>query len=288
MYVKEIHAIMADMDENPRFDAWVIVNTLNRLYERHNFPSLREGARFLVMHKDTLARTLTGTTKQFDPSRVQGMAMRLGASARVAEQLFELAAQTHSSSASGFQELRGAKHAPFALIELGAKRMDVYEDGLIHGLLQTREYMEEVARCYPFENQESAQSSIGNKLERQRAAFEEGEPPEMRVILNEHSLDRLQNTALYEPQIKHMLGLIERHNLGIYVLPVATGIHSTNLGSFTVMGFDHPTEFEVVYVPSVAGAHWVEDAALTDQCQKLFKHTLRKTVELGAYVNADK
>ncbi len=289
---KTFCAIMTGMPSNLRFDSWVIVNTLNRLYEKHNFPSLREGARFLFMHKDTLSRALNGTTQQFDPSRVQGMAIRLGASMAVAQQLFELAAQTHNTNASGFQESSGlnaqAKDSPFALIELGARRMDFYEDGLIHGLLQTREYMEQVARVHPFEDPADAPSSVENKLARQRLAFEEGERPEMRVILNEHSLDRLQNTALYEPQIKHMLGLIERHHLGIYVLPVATGIHSTNLGSFTIMGFDHPTEFEVVYVPSVAGAHWVEDAALTDQCQKLFKHTLRKTVELGAYVNADK
>lgn len=117
---------MTDMAANLRFDAWVIVNTLNRLYEKHHFPSLREGARFLYMHKDTLSRTLKGTTQQFDPSRVQGMAIRLGASVGVAQQLFDLAAQTHNTNASGFQEDPGAnlpaKDSPFGLIELVRQR----------------------------------------------------------------------------------------------------------------------------------------------------------------------
>lgn len=281
---------MTGMPSNPRFDAWVIVNTLNRFYEKHSFPSLREGARFLFMHKDTLSRMLKGTTQQFDPSRVQGMAIRLGAPVGVAQQLFDLAAQTHDTNASGFQEDAASggqtKDSPFALIELGAKRMDVYEEGLVHGLLQTREYMEEVARVHPFE-EEDPKGSVENKLERQRAAFEEGDPPEMRVILNEHCLLRIEGTSLYETQIQHILDLIERHEFGVYVLPVRTGIHAANLGSFIIMGFDHPEGFDLAYVPSIAGASWIENRRLIERCRKLFKVTLRECIELGAYVNAD-
>ncbi|WP_199036834.1 Scr1 family TA system antitoxin-like transcriptional regulator [Glycomyces salinus] len=283
---------MTGMPSNPRFDAWVIVNTLNRLYEKHDFPSLREGARFLVMHKDTLARALDGTTKQFDPSRVQGMAIRLGAPIGVAQQLFELAAQTHVTNASGFQESPGtsvpAKDSPFGLIELAAKRMDVYEEGLVNGLLQTREYMEELVRVHHDGAPRRPLNSVENKLERQQLAFEEGDPPEMRVILNEQSLLRIANSALYEPQIEHMLGLIERYGIGVYILPVAKGIHAAYMGSFTIMGFDHPEGFELAYVPSIAGASWVEDTSLIGQCRTLFKVTLRECIELGAYVNADK
>jgi hypothetical protein len=243
------------------------------------------------MHKDTLDRMLKGTTQQFDPSKVQGMAMRLGASVNVGEQLFELAAQTHDTSASGFQEGAGlagqAKDSPFALIELGAKRIDAYEESLIHGLLQTKEYMEEVDRIHPFRQPGEVPASVQNKLERQRLAFEDGDPPEMRAILNEQCLLRIRNTRLFHRQMEHMLGLVERFNLGIYVLPVSSGIHAANLGSFTIMGFEHPEGFELAYVPSVAGASWVENRVLISQCRKLVTVTLRECIDLGAYANAD-
>jgi hypothetical protein len=291
MCAKVVCAIISDMPANPRFDQWLIVNTLNRLYDKHNFPSLREGARFLYMHKDTLDRMLKGTTQQFDPSKVQGMAMRLGASVGVAEQLFELAAQTHDINASGFQEGAGlagqAKDSPFALIELGAKRMDVYEEGIVHGLLQTREYAQQVVRTHPLTRPDRWQRSVDNRLERQRIAFEEGDPPEMRVIQNEQSLLRIKGTDLYEPQIEHMLALVERYEIGIYVLPISCGIPAAQLGSFTIMGFDHPEGFELAYVPSVAGAQWLENRVVIDQCRKLLKVTLSQCIDLGAYANAD-
>lgn len=289
---KGICVIITDMPSMPRFDQWVIVNTINRLYANHHFPSLREGARYLFMHKDTLDRILKGVTQQFDPSRIQGMAMRLGASAEVGEQLFGLAAQTHNTNASGFQEgtsLAGhAKDSPFALIELGARRMDVYEEGLIHGLLQTREYMDAAADAQPLYTREQTQLANQNKLERQRLAFEDGEPPEMRVILNEQSLLRIQGTGLYERQIEHMLGLVERYEIGIYVLPVARGIAPAQLGSFTIMGFDHPEGFELAYAPSMAGALWIENREQIALCRKLLNVTLRECIDLGAYADADK
>jgi hypothetical protein len=283
---------MSDMPANPRFDQWLIVNTLNRLYDKHNFPSLREGARYLYMHKDTLDRMLKGTTQQFDPSKVQGMAMCLGASVSVGEQLFELAAQTHDTNASGFREDAGlagqAKDSPFALIELGAKRIDAYEESLIHGLLQTKEYMEEVDRSYPLRPPGEVPASVENKLERQRLAFEEGDPPEMRAILNEQCLLRIKSTGLFHPQMDHMLGLIERYGIGIYVLPISCGVPAAQLGSFTIMGFDHPVGFELAYVPSMAGAQWVENRLVIGQCRKLLKVTLSQCIDLGAYANADK
>jgi hypothetical protein len=109
----------------------------------------------------------------------------------------------------------------------------------------------------------------------------------MRVIQNEQSLLRIKGTDLYEPQIEHMLALVERYEIGIYVLPISCGIPAAQLGSFTIMGFDHPEGFELAYVPSVAGAQWLENRVVIDQCRKLLKVTLSQCIDLGAYANAD-
>lgn len=276
------------MSANLRFDVWAIHMTLNKLYDAHGFSSEREGARFLRMNHSTLGRMLDGTTQQFDPLKVKGMAIHLGASLEVADQLFELAAQTHNIGASGFQEPSnpGKQHVdtPFGLIESGADRIDIYEDNLIPGPLQLVDYMDALVKDNPFATEEGARRSKADRLRRQEAIFGE-DSPDMRVALNEHALLRIAQEPFYERQIEHMLDLTERYNLGIYVLPIARGLHPAMSGAFMIMGFSNPVDLEVAYLESYAGREWVEELEAVAQFRKLFKAILQRCEELGAYLN---
>jgi hypothetical protein len=276
------------MSANLRFDVWAIHMTLNKLYGAHGFASEREGARFLRMNHSTLGRMLDGTTQQFDPLKVKGMAIHLGASLEVADQLFDLAAQTHDVSASGFQEPSnpGKQHSdtPFGLIESGANRIDIYEDNLIPGPFQLVEYMDALVKDNPFATEEGARRSKSDRLSRQGALFGDASP-DMRVALNEHALLRIAHEPFYQRQLDHMIDLTERYNLGVYVLPLARGLHPAMSGAFMVMGFNNPVDLEVAYLESYAGREWVEDTEAVAQFRKLFKVILRRCVELGAYLD---
>lgn len=276
------------MSANLRFDVWAIHMTLNKLYDGHGFASEREGARFLKMNHSTLGRMLDGTTQQFDPLKVKGMAIHLGASLEVADQLFELAAQTHDLSASGYQQPSnpGKQHVdtPFGLIESGAERIDIYEDNFIPAPLQLGEYMDALVKDNPFSTSEGAKRSKADRLKRQDALFS-GDTPGMRAVMNEHALLRIEHEPFYERQIRHMIDLSERCNLGIYVLPLAQGLHPGMSGAFTMMGFSNPIDLEVVYLESYAGGEWVENLDAVAQFRKLFKVILQRCVELGAYLD---
>jgi hypothetical protein len=240
------------------------------------------------MNKDTLARILDGTTQQFDPLKIQGMAKRLGSSDEVADQLFEIAGQTHDHHASGYQvpSNPGNEHAdsPFALIESGADRIDIYEDNFVPALFQTQEYMAALSKDNPFSTDSGSRRAQVARLARQTEVLG-GEAPEVRAVLNEHCLLRIAHEPFFERQIGHMIDLTERYNLGIYVLPLARGVHPAMSGAFMIMGFSNPVDLEVVYLESYAGSEWVEARDPVQQFRKLFKATLQPSVELGAYLD---
>ncbi|GAB4006609.1 helix-turn-helix transcriptional regulator [Glycomyces albus] len=285
MWPVVLSATMTDMPSNPRFDSWVIRMTLNQLYEQHGFDSTREGARFLFMNKSTLDRILTGKTMRHDPTRIQGMAKRLGASDAVANQLFELAVQTHSNDASGFRHSRRpgevSKGSPFSMVEAAADRLDIYEDNLVTGLLQTVEYMRALIESSPFVDSEAqARGIIDYKQNRQRAVFGDGNPPEMRVVLNEHVLQQMKHLPLYGAQIAHLRKITDQYDIGVYIHPTAAGLNPAESGAFTLMGFDNPVDLEVAFLDAYAGGSWVEDRDSIKQFRKLFKVILQRSVEL--------
>jgi hypothetical protein len=273
-----------------RYDAWVISAVFNKLFERKGFETVREASRHLHMNHSTFGRWLDGTTQAFDPPKVQGAAQRLGASYEMSQQLYDLAVQTHIASASGYREsaVPGAERTqtPFTLIEAGADRIDIFEESLVNGLLQSPEYIRAVDAADPFSTPEFAEQVERYKIERQGAIFG-SRTPDMRVIINEAALLRIAQFEFYDKQVDHMLGLIERFGIGVYVLPISAGIQPATYGSFILMGFSHPVEREIAFLESYGAAgEWVGDKSTLDRFRKLFLSTLRCCVELGAYVDA--
>lgn len=272
-----------------RFDAWVLSAILRKLYDRHKFESMRQGARFVFANKDTLNRWLSGETQIFDPPKVYGVAGRLGASEEMAQLLFELAVQTHNTDTSGYHQAAhpsGWKVAsPFAVLEATASRLDIYEDTMITGLLQIPAYIKAMGRSSPLSTPEHSEGVMRYKLDRQAEVF--SDPPEMRIVMNEQALLRIAHEPFYDAQIRHMLDMSERHEIGIYVLPLAAGLYPTLAGSFTILGFDNPSEREFVFIEAYS-MDWVEDRNALAKFHKLFNGTLQQVIELGAYVNADR
>lgn len=201
--------------------------------------------------------------------------------------------QTHDIAASGYQQSRkgggGGVSSPFSIIEAAACRFDIYEDSLITGLLQTVECMRAYIDANPFvDSDDEAREIIEYKEGRQRSVFEDGGVPAMRVVLNEHALLRIRHLPCYVGQMDHLRMMIERYDIGIYVLPISTGPSPAEEGTFTLMGFDNPVDFEVAFLDAYAGGAWVEDRDSIERLRRIFKVILQRCIELGAFLDADK
>jgi hypothetical protein len=277
---------------NPRFDQWRIAATLTMLMEARGL-SLREAARITQSKKDTLGRMLNADIDRYDPPKVFGIAQLLGATMEVAQELFNLAVQTHDLDATGYRPIgstSGEWLSPFASIEAEATRLDIYESEYVTGLLQTIAYMKEVNQSDPTLTPDGADKIVDLKLKRQKLSWgpdREGPKLQMRLILNESCLLRIKGLALYDEQTEHMLCMAARHEIGIYVLPLSQGFHASMQAAYSIMGFSYPVNMNLVYLESHLGDEYREDRKSVDHTRKLFTTTLTKCVELGAYLHAD-
>ncbi|WP_091040616.1 Scr1 family TA system antitoxin-like transcriptional regulator [Glycomyces harbinensis] len=276
----------------PRFDQWRIAATLTMLMEARGL-SLREAARITQTKKDTLGRMLSAEIYRYDPPKVFGVAQLLGASIEVAQELFNMAVQTHDTDATGYRPMSSGSAewlSPFASIEAEATYLDIYESEYITGLLQILLYMKEVNRVDPTLTAEWAAKIIDLKLRRQKLAWGSERPGgalAMRLILNEPCLLRIKGTSFFDAQISHLLEMVRRHEIGIYVLPLSRGFHSSMQASYSIMGFSHPVSMNLVYLESHLGDEYREDRKSVDHSRKLFTTTLTECVELGEYLHAD-
>jgi transcriptional regulator with XRE-family HTH domain len=126
-----------------------------------------------------------------------------------------------------------------------------YEEYLVPGLLQTKEYAYAVVANHAGYSEEIADRNIEVRMIRQ-AILDRPEPPRFDVILDESVLHRVaalgRNTG--RPQLHRFAELAGRPNIVLRVVPYSAGISSHV--SFTVFGFPEPTDPRIACVDGVA------------------------------------
>ena len=276
----------------PRFIQWRIGNTLNRLIENKKW-TVREAARALSTNKDTLDRYVYGKIDRYDPAKVLGWVIMLGGGEELGQEMRHLAEQTRDVTASGYARNHDGTpswFSPFITMEPEAAALDIYEAEYINGLFQVGDYIDAIHEVHPLLSAQDAIDAKQLKVRRQEAAYgdsRKNSPPATRMILNEACLTRMAGTDFEVTQIGHLRSLNELDNIGIYVLPLSQRFHPSMDGSYTVMGFDEPGEFRIVYTDRLTGANYDEELALVEQYRKIFRATLALSIELEEYLNAN-
>ena len=276
----------------PRFIQWRIGNTLNRLIENKKW-TVREAARALSTNKDTLDRYIYGKIDRYDPAKVLGWVIMLGGGEELGQEMRQLAELTRDVTASGYARNHDGTpswFSPFITMEPEAAALDIYEAEYINGLFQVPEYMDAIDTINPLLSPSQSVEAQKIKRKRQEAAYgksRKNPPPETRMILNEACLTRMVGTDFEAKQLEHLRSLNELDTIGIYVLPLSQRFHPSMDGSYTVMGFDDPGEFRIVYTDRLTGANYDEEPTLVEQYRKIFRATLALSIELEEYLNAN-
>lgn len=127
--------------------------------------------------------------------------------------------------------------------EVEASQARIYQLTLVHGLLQTEQYM----RAIISRNQDpdTAERLVSERLKRQELLTREN-PPHVWFTLDEAALRReVAERDVMREQLAHILSLQERPNISIDVVPVGAGYYPGLAGSFTILSF--ATTPDVVY-----------------------------------------
>ncbi|MFI7609561.1 helix-turn-helix domain-containing protein [Micromonospora sp. NPDC049366] len=205
---------------------------------------------------------------------VKAMCELYGVSPEMTEAMRGLAAETKSR---GWWHAYGdAVPSWFELyvgLEAAAARLREFEETLIPGLLQTREYALGLARLdQPSASEEDRERSVEVRLQRQALLTRRlPQPPRLDAVLSEAVLRRTvgSRSAMVE-QLTRLLSAGEMPNVSVRVLPFAAGPHSGAVaGSFVILDFPATSGGRTAPEPSVAYSESLTGALYLDKPDEL-------------------
>ncbi|MFB7507087.1 helix-turn-helix domain-containing protein [Streptomyces broussonetiae] len=157
-------------------------------------------------------------------------------------------------------------------LEGAASLIRAYEVQFVHGLLQTEEYARAVVRRgMKGASPDDIERRVALRLERQKHLFADG-APEFHIVLDEAALRRpYGDRAAMRGQLQHLIGVSERPNVRLQVMPFSFGGHSGESGAFTILSFPDADLSDVVYLEQLTSALYLdkrEDVAQYEQALK--------------------
>lgn len=150
--------------------------------------------------------------------------------------------------------------ALYPALEEDAVQIWTYSSELVEGLFQTADYAEAIVRAgLPEITTEELEKSVNLRSRRQKL-LDGGNPPKLRLVLNEAVIRRqIGGEAVMAEQIRHLITLSERDHIDIQVLPFSAGAHPGMKTGFTLLrfpeGFD---DMDCVYLENNNGGVWQE------------------------------
>ena len=205
---------------------------------------------------------------------VKAMCELYGVSPEMTEAMRGLAAETKSK---GWWHAYGdAVPNWFELyvgLESAAARLRQYEETLIPGLLQTRQYALGLARLdQPSIGEADRERSVEVRLQRQGLLTRRlPQPPRLDAVLSEAVLRRtVGSRKVMAEQLTHLLSAVELPCVSVRVLPFAAGAHSGAVaGSFVILDFPATNGGRTVPEPSVAYSESLTGALYLDKPDEL-------------------
>ncbi|MEH1013074.1 helix-turn-helix transcriptional regulator [Micromonospora sp. CPCC 206060] len=201
------------------------------------------------------------------PADVQLLCEVYQAPTELVGRLIDLARQTRVKGWwQAYDDIMPDWFEPYVMMEAEATTLRHYDTELIHGLLQTPDYMAEVIRTgRPELTGEQRDRRIELRLRRQRLLNRRGPTaPRVEFVLNEAVLRRpLADHPAMVAQLRHLLAVGEQPNVSLRVLPLWAGPHPASLaGTFSILEFSQPKresgEPTVVYQEGPTGALYLD------------------------------
>ncbi|MEU8092141.1 helix-turn-helix domain-containing protein [Micromonospora chalcea] len=199
---------------------------------------------------------------------VKAMCELYGVSAEMTDAMRGLAAETKSK---GWWHAYGdAVPSWFELyvgLESAAAHLRRYDESLIPGLLQTREYALGLFHPGSRLSMEERERAVEVRMQRQALLTRRlPTPPRLEAVLSEAVLRRpVGGVSVMVDQLSHLLGTAELPNVSVRVVPLAAGPHPGAVaGSFVILDFPATKggraapEPSVVYSESLTGALYLD------------------------------
>jgi transcriptional regulator with XRE-family HTH domain len=127
----------------------------------------------------------------------------------------------------------------FVGLEAVATVIEVFEQTVVTGLLQTESYARALVTYYAeFAHDVDIHSIVAMRIGRQSVITRETNPADLWCVLEEQALRRpVGDTGVVAAQLDHLLDMSGRPNVHLQVIPGEVGVHPALKGAFTLLRF---------------------------------------------------
>ncbi len=178
---------------------------------------------------------------------------------------------------NAYSDAVDTEYMAYIALEENAAHLRCWSPELIHGLLQTRDYANEVMAAGFGESPPISQRAIQDRIDvrmRRQSLLTSQEHKGFTFILDEATLLRRRGSPqIMHDQLMHLMDISARPNVTICVLAF-TGVHPVvNPGGFAILMFDpvHETQItDAVYVERLLSSDFVENDTEAHEYRRAF------------------
>ncbi|MGP3966834.1 helix-turn-helix domain-containing protein [Streptomyces sp. 6N223] len=146
-------------------------------------------------------------------------------------------------------------------LESTASQIFEYKAMLVPGLFQTEDYARAVMSGFPSTDDESVESWVQVRMERQKLLTRD-DAPRIFCILDEAALHRqIGGPKVMAAQLRKLVEINNPPHLSIQVLPFTLGAHAGTDGSFQIFSYPAPVAMDIVFMEQKASRVFVEEEA---------------------------
>jgi transcriptional regulator with XRE-family HTH domain len=143
-------------------------------------------------------------------------------------------------------------------LEAGAAVLKFFQPAIIPGLLQTEDYARAAiyATAFAAQADDRIDIDVEVRLHRQRTIFDQPNPPQVTVVLDEAALRRsLGGPDIMRAQLNHLLQTRHRlSNVALRLLPFSVPVVAGTYGQFIILEFEDEEDQPAVYLEGVENA----------------------------------
>ena len=186
------------------------------------------------------------------------------------QDLMELARESRQQ---GWWQSYDLPYATFVGLEAEATSIDIFDAGVVPGLLQTPGYARALIQGVAAEpSPELIERGIAVRVTRQRLLIQDA-PPQLRVIFDEGALRRVVGGAsIMKAQLDHLVEVSSLPHVAIQVIPFRAGAYPAVDSSFTLLELPSPIP-GLVYAEGLFGYIYLERPQDVERYRRAFQDT---------------
>ncbi|MDG4771546.1 DUF5753 domain-containing protein [Solwaraspora sp. WMMD792] len=171
-------------------------------------------------------------------------------------------------------------------LEAAATEIQLYDPELIHGLLQTPDYMRAVFRAADRQaSEQQIERLVSLRLDRQISYYDRAEPARIVAVLGAGALAReVGGPAVMAEQRAHLANVGRRVRVEIRVLPWSAGAHAAMVSPFTLLDFADPDDPDIAYVETHLGSRYLERPEELAEYRRIFREVREQSIPIEEHL----